>query len=309
MKKLTAAALGLVALAAIPLSAANWSDVFVGYQYSNQFRDPGLMGTQVKNRLELSGAAGWDYGTNFFDVNMLAATKNPPANTTSYYTDEGGGVHITGGQPAKGVPGNTEVYVVYRSSFDLGKIFKTNMGFGPVREVDFTVGFDFDSQDNQFASNKKLMMAGFQFGFNVSHGFWNLGIGACREANYNGVVQQEVDFKTQAMLWTAWHKGFELGVPVTFKGWANFVSSKGKDGFAELYKEPANTKPEIVGDMYLMFDVSRLFGHKNGAVFIGPGFEYWNNKFGGANVSAPASTPWLNNERTTALMLSAEIHF
>ena len=296
MKKFTLTALGIVALAALPVSAANWSDTFVGYQYSNQFRDPGLLGTQVKNRLELSGAAGWDYGTNFFDVNMLSATKSSPANDTY-------------GQPQKGVPGNTEVYVVYRSSFDLGKIFKTNLSFGPVREVDFVVGFDFDSQDNQFASNKKLMMAGPQFGFKVDHGFWNLGIGACREANYNGVVQQEVDFKTQAMLWTAWHKGFELGVPVTFKGWANFVSSKGKDGFAELYKEPANTKPEIVGDMYLMFDVSRIFGHKNGAVFIGPGFEYWNNKFGGANFTAPASTPWLNNQRTTALMLSAEIHF
>jgi nucleoside-specific outer membrane channel protein Tsx len=296
MKKFTSTVLGLVALAALPASAANWSDTFVGYQYSNQFRDPGLLGTQVKNRLELSGAAGWDYGTNFFDVNMLSATKSSPANDTF-------------GQPQKGVPGNTEVYVVYRSSFDLGKIFKTNLSFGPVREVDFVVGFDFDSQDNQFASNKKLMMAGPQFGFKVDHGFWNLGIGACREANYNGVVQQEVDFKTQAMVWTAWHKGFELGVPVTFKGWANFVSSKGKDGFAEKFNEPANTKPEIVGDMYLMFDVSRLFGHKNGAVFIGPGFEYWNNKFGGANHTATAADPYNNNERTTALMLSAEIHF
>jgi nucleoside-specific outer membrane channel protein Tsx len=290
MKKLTAAALGLVALAALPLSAANWSDTFVGYQYSNQFRDPGLLGTQVKNRLELSGAAGWDYGTNFFDVNMLSATKSAPANTST-------------GQPAPGAPGNTEVYVVYRSSFDLGKIFKTNLGFGPVREVDFTVGFDFDSQDNHFASNKKLMMAGPQFGFDVSHGFWNLGIGACREANYNGVVQQEVDFRTQFIVWTAWHKGFDLGVPVTFKGWMNYVGAKGKDGFG------VDTKPETVGDLYLLADISSLFGRKPGAIFIGPGFEYWNNKFGGKNVTAPASQPYNNNQQTTALMLSAEIHF
>ena len=290
MKKFTLTALGLVALAALPLSAANWSDTYVGYQYSNQFRDPGLLGTQVKNRLELSGVAGWDYGTNFFDVNMLSATKSAPAN-------------VPGGQPTAGVPGNTEVYVVYRSSFDLGKIFKTNLSFGPVREVDFTVGFDFDSQDNHFASNKKLMMAGPQFGFNVEHGFWNLGIGGCREANYNGVVQKEVDFKTQYMVWTAWHKGFDMGVPVTFKGWMNYVGPKGKDGFG------VDTKTETVGDMYLMFDISSLFGRKNGAVFVGPGFEYWNNKFGGKNYSAGPTEPYNNNERTTALMLSAEIHF
>jgi hypothetical protein len=61
--------------------------------------------------------------------------------------------------------------------------------------------------------------------------------------------------------------------------------------------------------MYLMFDISGLFGRKSGAVYIGPGFEYWNNKFGGKNFSAPTSMPWENNQQTTALMLSAEIHF
>jgi len=297
MKKFTSTVLGLVALAALPLGAANWSDTFVGYQYSNQFRDPGLVGTQVKNRLELSGVYGWDYGTNFFDVNMLSATKSSPANDST-------------GQPQAGVPGNTEVYVVYRSSFDLGKIFKTNMAFGPVREVDFTVGFDFDSQDNQFASNKKLMIAGPQFGLNIEHGFWNVGFGGCREANYNGVVQKEVDFKTQYAIWTSWGKHFDLGVPAEFKGWMNYVGPKGKDGFG------VDTKAETVGDMYLMFDASGLFGRKHGAFLIGPGFEYWNNKFGGVNYSAPAvfnpatgKGPWNNNERTTALMLSAEFHF
>jgi len=304
MKKFTSTVLGLVALAALPLSAANWSDTFVGYQYSNQFRDPGLAGTQVKNRLELSGAYGWDYGTNFFDVNMLSATKSSPANTSDYPNNG-----YSAGQPAAGAPGNTEVYVVYRSSFDLGKIFKTSLAFGPVREVDFTVGFDFDSQDNHFASNKKLMMAGPQFGFNIEHGFWNLGVGGCREANYNGVVEKEVDFKTQYMVWTAWHKGFNMGVPVTFKGWLNYVGAKGKDGFG------VDTKPETVGDMYLMFDASGVFGRKSGAFLIGPGFEYWNNKFGGKNfTSYPGANPFgawqsLNNERTTALMLSAEFHF
>ena len=296
MRTLRTTALALVALAALPVSAANWSDIFLGFQHSDQFRDPGLLGTQVKNRFELSGAAGWDYGTNFFDVNMLAATSSAPANTTDY-------TFKSGGQPAPGVPGNTEVYVVYRSSFDLGKIFKTKMAFGPVREVDFTVGFDFDSQDNHFASNKKLAMAGPQVGFDIANGFWNLGIGACKEANYNGVVQKEVQFNTQYMIFTSWHKNFDMGVPAVFKGWANYVGPKGKDGFG------VETKAETVGDMYLLLDVSSVFGRKKGAIFVGPGFEYWNNKFGGKNNSATAADPWNNNQQTTALMVSVEFHF
>ena len=170
MKKLTLTALGIVALAALPVSAANWSDTYLGYQYSNQFRDPGVSGNEVKSRTELSGVYGWDYGTNFFDVNMLWASHKDPANTPSNY-----------GAEMQKVPGDTEVYCVYRSNFDLGKIFKTNMGFGPVREVDLTVGFDFDSTDNYFASNKKFVVIGPQFGINITKGFWNVGVGWCKE--------------------------------------------------------------------------------------------------------------------------------
>ena len=291
MKKFTISALGLAALVALPVSAANWSDTYLGYQYSNQFKDPGIIGNEVKSRIELSGVYGWDLGSNFFDVNMLAGSHRSTANNTT-------------GQPKDGVPGDTEVYVVYRSNFDLGKIFKTNMSFGPVREVDFTAGFDFDSTDNQFASNKKFVVAGPQFAFNVKNGFWDLGAGLCREQNYNGIVEKEVDFKSSYIVWTAWSKGFTLGSePVTFKGWANYLGAKGKDGFG------VDTKPETLCDAYLMFDISPVFGRKPGAVSIGPGFEYWNNKFGGQNVTAPASQPWNNNQQVNAIMWAAEFHF
>jgi nucleoside-specific outer membrane channel protein Tsx len=297
MKKLTLAALGIIALASLPASAANWSDVYIGWQYSQQFRDPGIATNETKNRIELSGTAGWDYGVNFFDVNMLAAAKMDPANDQS-------------GQPAPNVPGDTEVYVVYRSTFDLGKIFKTDLSFGPVKEVGWTAGFDFDSTDNLFASNKKFIMTGPSVSFDVSKGFWNLGIAACLEKNYNGIVEQEVNFKTSYIVSTAWSKTWDIGIPMVFHGWANYLGSKGKDGF------DADTKPETLGDMYLMFDCSGIFGRKSGAFLIGPGFEYWHNKFGGATVSFddPAVTgtgggPWNANAEVNAFMICAEFHF
>jgi nucleoside-specific outer membrane channel protein Tsx len=319
MKTFTLAALGLAALASVPAAAANWSDTYLGYQWSNQFRDPGIAQNETKSRIELSGVYGWDYGTNFFDVNMLAAASGDPANNAGAVPGSGfpGTVNTNAGQPQKGVPGDTEVYVVYRSNFDLGKIFKTNMAFGPVREVDFTVGFDFDSTDNQFASNKKFFMGGVQFGFDVSKGFWNLGVGGCREKNYNGIVMQEVNFKTDWMVWTAWHKAFNLGsVPMAWKGWANVLGAKGKDGFAAYYNQPDNTRPESLGDTYVMADVSSLFGRKAGAIFVGPGFEYWHNKFGDRTVSfndpavtGPGGGPYNANADVHAFMIAVEFHF
>lgn len=38
MKRLTFAALGLVALAALPATAANWSDTYLGYQVQQQLQ-------------------------------------------------------------------------------------------------------------------------------------------------------------------------------------------------------------------------------------------------------------------------------
>ena len=136
-------------------------------------------------------------------------------------------------------------------------------------------------------------------------------LAACREKNYNGIVQQEVNFKTGYMVGTAWHKSFSAGpVDLAFKGWANYLGAKGKDGFG------ADTQPETLGDIYLMADISSLFGRKNGAVLIGPGFEYWNNKFGGKNVSfsdpavtGPNGGPWNANSQVNALMFAAEFHF
>jgi nucleoside-specific outer membrane channel protein Tsx len=297
MKKLTLAALGIIALAALPVSAANWSDTYLGYQYSNQFRDPGVYGNEVKSRLELSGVYGWDYGTNFFDVNMLAASHKDPAN------------NLLASSANNKVPGDTEVYVVYRSDFNLGKIFKTNMAFGPVREVDFTVGFDFDSCDNAFASNKKLIIAGPQFGLNITKGFWNVGFGACKEENYNGFIAQEVDFKTQAVLWTSWSKSFDAGIPITWKGWGNFLSTKGNQTPNQTPPVNTGTRPETLVDTYVLADISNIFGRKNGAVLVGPGFEYWNNKFGAPNVTDPTNHFGDNNQAVHAIMRCAEIHF
>ena len=307
MKKLTLTALGIVALAALPVSAANWSDTYLGYQYSNQFRDPGVSGNEVKSRTELSGVYGWDYGTNFFDVNMLWASHKDPANTPSNY-----------GAEMQKVPGDTEVYCVYRSNFDLGKIFKTNMGFGPVREVDLTVGFDFDSTDNYFASNKKFVVIGPQFGINITKGFWNIGVGWCKEQNYNGFIEQEVDFKATGIVWTDWAKTFDVGIPMVFKGWANYIGSKGNQtpgaaptSLLGVFHAPLDngTKPETIGDAYLMFDVSKVFGRKAGAIYVGPGFEFWNNKFGAPNKTDFANSNGDNNQPVHAIMYAAEFHF
>lgn len=294
MKILSLAALGLVALTAVPASAANWSDTSLGYRYGTQFREPGLAGTLTKDIVSLTHVSGWDYGTNFFNVDMLMSNANDPAQNAK----------TGGGQPSAGVPGTNEVYVTLHPSFSLGKIFKTNLGFGPIRDISLTAGLEFNAKGNEFASRKRFLLVGPTFNFNIKNGFFDLGIWAVHEQNYNGVVLKSVDFKTTYEISAAWGIPFELGpVGAEFKGFANYLGTKGKDGFG------VETQHETLADIAVMFDISGVFGRKPKAVFIGVGFEYWNNKFGGENNTAPAATPWANNQRVTAPMAQLEIHF
>ena len=277
---MTKLALALLAAAALPLAAADWSDTFIGYRYGTQFREPGIDGTVEKNIVQLSHVSGWAYGTNFFNVDMLMSDKHDPANN--------------------GRTGANEVYVVYRGALSLGKIHKTDLGFGPVRDISITGGFDFNAKDNTFASKKRFLVLGPTLNFKVPSGFLDLGIWACHEQNFNGIVGRSVDFKTTFLISAAWGIPFQMGtVGAEFKGYANYVGAKGKDGFG------VETKPETLANLSLLVDISPAFGAQK-KVYVGAGFEYWNNKFGGPNNDGPAP---LTNKRVTAPMAQLQIHF
>ncbi|HJW73606.1 MAG TPA: hypothetical protein VJ486_12325 [Geothrix sp.] len=273
-------AFALLALVALPVVAADWSDTFLGYRTSSQFREPGIDGTVHKDILQLSHVSGWAYGSNFLNVDMLLSDKNDPT--------------------ASGNSGANEVYVVYRGSLSLGKLSGKDLGFGPLRDISVTAGFDINAKDNAFASKKRFLVFGPTFHLAVPKGFLDVSLFACHEQNYNGIVGKAVDFKTTWEFSTAWGIPFQMGpVGAEFKGYANYVGAKGKDGFG------VETKPETLANLSLMVDISPLFGTKK-KVYVGPGFEYWNNKFGGPNNDGPAPA---TNRTVTAPMLQVQIHF
>jgi len=278
--KLTSTIAFTLAALALPLSAADWSDTYLGYRYGTQFREPGIDGTVEKNIVQLSHASGWAYGGNYFNADMLMSDKNDPSNN--------------------GNTGASEVYVVYRGSLSLGKITKKDMSFGPVRDLSITAGFDFNAKNNAFASKKRLLVAGPTFNLAVPKGFFDVGVWACHEQNFNGIVGKSVDFKTTWMIGSSWGIPFELGnVGAKFEGYANYIAPKGKDGFG------VETKAETVANLALLADLGSPFGAK-GKLFAGVGFEYWNNKFGGQNNDGPAPA---TNKRVTAPMLMVQYHF
>jgi hypothetical protein len=70
---------------------------------------------------------------------------------------------------------------------------------------------------------------------------------------------------------------------VKFKGFANLVAPKGKDGFG------AQTKVEILVHPKMMVDFGEVIPGNKDRLEAGIGFEYWLNKFGNDHNAVPGS--------------------
>lgn len=303
MKKLTLTALALVALAAVPASAADWSDTSLGYRTGSNFQEPANPESMSKSIFNLTHASGYSLGSNFFSVDMLTSSTVDPSNNA-------------GSSAAFPKQGAHEVYVSYKHSLNLGKVFGTKIEFGPVRGVDFTFGFDYAAKNTTFAPAVYKLLAGPQFSFKVP-GFLNVGLLFYKEKNHNAFGgfssskggTTDVSFDATYQIAAAWGIPVAMGpVNTSVKGFATYTGAKGKDGSA------VETKPETLARIFWMADVSGLVGCKKGTWQIGPGFEYWDNKFGDptfATVAAAAAsgTGGGVNPKTTCVMAAIEVHF
>ncbi len=86
------------------VQAATWSDTSLGFRYGTEFAEPFNTKHIAKGIVSLTHASGFEYGSNFFNADMLASDKNDPA----------GGI--------AGKQGAQEIYVVYRNTLDIGKV-------------------------------------------------------------------------------------------------------------------------------------------------------------------------------------------
>lgn len=292
MHRLTATALGLTAVAVLPLSAADWSDTYLGFRTGSKFQEPAYEAPIHKDIYSLSHVSGYSLGTHFFNVDMLKSDLKDPAN-------------------ASGSNGAQEVYVAYRTNLSLSKVSGTKLAGGIVRDVEFTAGFDYNAKNTAFAPSVFKVLAGPTVAFQVP-GFFTLGILYYNEKNHNAFGgftpggHVNVSFDPTYQVAAAWGIEANLGAVTTkVKGFGTYTGAKGKDG------AQVETRPETLIDIFWMFDASPIFGAKKGTWQIGPGYEYWNNKFGDPTFATSAESGRFAaaNPQTSCFMLALEYHF
>lgn len=280
---LAAAAISAFAgLAFTPMvQAADWSDTALSLRYGSSFAEPydnDASGKRVditKAILAFTNATGYKYGTTFVNIDFLQSDHNDP----------GAGI--------AGHPGAQEVYGVFRTTVDIGKVGGMKLAMGPVRGYGVTAGIDVNTKNDGYASKKRMFVVGPTVMFEVP-GFLNVSALLFDESNAPAAISRRYHYKNHAALEADW--GIGIGdLPLSFNGYAQFIGAKGKDEFG------GQTAPESHIDANLMLDAGSLAGLGKKTWLVGVEYEYWHNKFGNsakgfAGEGATASTPMVRLE-------------
>ncbi|GAB2181715.1 hypothetical protein DLREEDagrD3_19380 [Denitratisoma sp. agr-D3] len=268
-----AAVFAALATCGVAAQAADWSDTSIGYRYGTNYGEPFRGNGITKSIVNLSHVSGYKYGSNFFNADLLMSDAKD-----------------TNAQ---------EVYVVYRHTLDIGKVRGQDIKFGPVRGFGLTAGFDFNTKTgDSYQSKKHMLVAGPTLMMDVP-GFLNVSLLGLWESNAPATHPQRYSYDPHPMLNLVWGIPFSVGsLPLSFEGFANFISSKGKNEFG------GSTAAETNIDMQVMYDASAHVGASKNTFKVGVEYQYWKNKFGndyttGAGSGAFAKTP----------MIRAEYHF
>jgi hypothetical protein len=220
-----------------------------------------------------------------------------------------------------GVPANcagaTEFYGLFRSTGGWNEIFNTHaFTMGPLHNISFEVGADYETENNFLAPAKRDFVAGLQFAFDLPYkGYINFAPLAYKEINHNAFDQcglfsgpnipgvtclsdGNTDFKTTWALEINYYMDLNF-LPENMQyfaisGRAGFYGPKGNENAPLVTGGLGNpgtaTKTEINSEpIRLTFDASKAFLGPKYSQFVTTwvAYRYWQNKFGLDHNDAP----------------------
>jgi hypothetical protein len=267
-----------------PVSFFLFADTQVSYRYSFPASEPGIPSTKSadplagrdipKHILNISHADAWEYGTNFFSLDILKSGSQDPAGTSN----GPGGANVVYDY------GATEAYGLYRGTLSLTKL--TGATFfaypGLIKDVSLSFGFDMNAKNTVFGPMKRDVVGGLSFAIDVPAGFLNVAVHAYKEWNRNGFVPEpfrSVEFNTVPefeIVYSFPLDSFLGGFPLKLAGFNNIVLPKGNGGIPGT----APTNVEFLSRTNLVLDIGKLVWNQPGKLDAFVGFQYWRNKFG-----------------------------
>jgi hypothetical protein len=281
------------------------------YAYQFTATSPGTTDKTAKQIYAFTHFDAWAYGTNFINLELAKSDHADPASPCPIIQ-------------ASGCAGSAEFYGLFRSTFGFNEIFGTKaFSLGPLRNVSLEVGADGESQNTFLAPNKKDVVAGLQFAFDLPYkGFLDVAPLYYQEWNHNsflspgfvpagfpGILDGNTHYNPTWALEINYY--MDLGfLPANLQyfavsGRAGFYGPKGTGAAFGVIPQSNSTKTEINSEpIRLTFDASRAVWGDKYAHFVDVwvAYRYWENKFGldDANVAnGVCFTAGINNRSCT----------
>ena len=237
--------------------AETTSESSLAYRYGSHFTEPARPDDITKNIITLNHLRNSDTGIHFLSLEGRFSDENDPAKNST--------------------AGAREYLAFYRYQLPAGKVLDQPISLGPIRDLAFMVGADLTDKNTQFAPQKRALLAGPVIKFDVP-GFLDVGLLSYQEQNHKGIPHTphpNLTFDNTWMLSATWGIPVSSGkTPAVFQGLFNRLGAKGND----FNNHP--TAAETLLRTSLMFDISQSVGLPRKKLFIGVGYEWWQNKYG-----------------------------
>lgn len=242
------AAVTLASATTVAATAADWSTTSFEYRRGNTFNDNGSTGGPkfAKDLFEVENVTGSSWGRTYFFL-TLEKTAEEDGRAAGMYSE--GDVYLS-----------------------LSKLSGKSISFGPVKDVNVQVGYNYGAKNSAFRPNASAITYGMGFELDVSKfTYFNFDVVAYRDlGTYGGFGGGTLCGRrtTTYQLTPYWSAPFKVGN-------LNFVF----DGYMDIIGGHGTCKQQILTAPQLKLDVGDFWG-KPGNVYMGVEYQYWKNKFG-----------------------------
>jgi hypothetical protein len=231
-----------------------FSDTQVGYTYLSDLRQPGVTGGRAGrsiegrsapgNMLSLTHVHGWEYGTNFVNLDLRRYGSQIPAGKSPYP-----------GPAATFDYGQTTLFLTYRGTLSGNSLVGAPLFVLPglIKDVSLAYGVDHQSDNTRLSLLRTRTMGGLSFTFDVPVGFFNLA-----------VLAQKDWFRFADLLPPLRQTGTDIvprieatylmpltftGLPLSLTGFASYNPPRGDDPKGGRLKAEVLTRTNLVLDL------------------------------------------------------------